>query len=64
MQSLKPSLLENNMKIVTGGVQLGRFPMFVKHVTGSPTDFFRLENGTEEWTPEGYINSVVIQQIA
>lgn len=47
-----------------GGVQLGRFPMFVKHVTGTPTDFFRLENGTEEWTPEGYINSVVIQQIA
>ena len=47
-----------------GGAQLGRFPMFVKHVTGTPTDFFRLENGTEEWTPEGNINSVVIQQIA
>lgn len=49
---------------IPGGAEIVRLSCWVNHTTGSPTDFFKFKNGTEDWSPDSFLASCIIQQIA
>lgn len=48
----------------SGGVDIWRLDAFFNHTTGSPSNAFRFESGTEGWSPNSFLSAVILRQIA